>query len=168
MLGRHRAKPYYLADPHKQQSLMLNKFPVPRKHGWESLCNTVSDIGCCITLAHGAELEGGKDINPEGDVPFTVSAIDTPSVDKNEWTLTIEMSQEAADNGTTFEILTQICLNTGVCDPPVPMDAEIDGRLHTVSVTPPNSYFSRHTYVNWRVKAQIQTVQNQLSKRRLV
>ena len=102
-----------------------------------------------LPLAHGAELEGGKDVNPEGDVPFTVSAIDTPSVDKKEWTLTIEMSQEAADNGTTFEILTQICLNTGVCDPPVPMDAEIDDRLHTISVTPPNG----HTYVNWRVKA---------------
>ena len=44
-------------------------------------------LACLIValpLAHGAELEGGKDVNPEGDVPFTVSAIDTPSVDKKD------------------------------------------------------------------------------------
>ena len=48
-----------------------------------------------------------------------------------------------------FEITTQICLNSGVCDPPVIMDAKIDGSSHSVSLTPP----SDHTYVHWRVKA---------------
>jgi hypothetical protein len=59
------------------------------------------------------------------------------------------MDEEESQNNTTFEITTQICLNDGVCDPPVLMDAEIDGAKYTVSVTPP----SDHTYVNWRVKA---------------
>ena len=59
------------------------------------------------------------------------------------------MDDDAYQNGTTFEIITQICLNSGVCDPPVIMNAEIDGPNQTIKLTPP----SDHTYVNWRVKA---------------
>ena len=51
--------------------------------------------------------------------------------------------------GTSFELITQICTNDGICDPPVTMNADIDQRLHSISLTPPND----HTYVNWRVKA---------------
>ena len=98
----------------------------------------------------GAAIEGGQDVNPEGDeIPFLVLERDSPSVDKIKWSLTIEMSQETYDNGTTFEIITQVCTNDGVCDPPVIMEAEINDRVHSISVTPP----SDHTYVNWRVKA---------------
>ena len=93
--------------------------------------------------------EAGVDVNPEGDEPFTVIERTTPSVDKETWSLTIEMSQEAHDNGTTFKIVTQICTNDGVCDPPVTMDADITERLHSVSLSPPGD----HSYVNWRVKA---------------
>jgi len=93
--------------------------------------------------------DAGVDVNPEGDEPFTVIERTTPSVDKETWSLTIEMKQEAYDNGTTFQIVTQICTNDGVCDPPVTMDAEITERLHSISLSPPND----HSYVNWRVKA---------------
>ena len=93
--------------------------------------------------------EGGVDTNPDEDDPFTVVSRDTPSVDKEVWSLSIEMSEEAYNNGTTFEIITQICTNDGICDPPVTMDAEVDERIHSISLTPPND----HTYVNWRVKA---------------
>tara|TARA_B100001564_G_C20441309_1_gene579090 strand:- start:47 stop:622 length:576 start_codon:yes stop_codon:yes gene_type:complete len=96
-----------------------------------------------------AASETGVDNNPGDDVPFTVIERDSPSVDKEKWSLTIEMSQEAYDNGTTFEITTQICTNDGVCDPPETMDADIDERIHSISVTPPTD----HTYINWRVKA---------------
>ena len=93
--------------------------------------------------------EGGVDVNPDENDPFTVIARDSPSVDKEKWSLTIEMTQEAYDNGTTFELVTQICTNDGICDPPVTMNADINQRLHSISLTPPND----HTYVNWRVKA---------------
>ena len=103
-----------------------------------------------MPTGYAAEIEGGEDVNPESDdVPFTITYRDTPSVDKDEWKLAIEMNEDAHNNGTTFEIITQICLNDGVCEPPVIMDAEMDGRLHTVSLTPPNE----HSYVNWRIKA---------------
>lgn len=93
--------------------------------------------------------EGGVDVNPDENAPFTVISRDSPSVDKEKWSLTIEMSQDAYDNGTSFELITQICTNDGICDPPVTMNADIDQRLHSISLTPPND----HTYVNWRVKA---------------
>ena len=112
-------------------------------------------IGVMLTLillspiTSGA-VKGGEDVNPdENDVPFTINSRDSPSVDSQTWSLTITMDEEESQNNTTFEITTQICLNDGVCDPPVLMDAEIDGAKYTVSVTPP----SDHTYVNWRVKA---------------
>jgi len=96
-----------------------------------------------------AATEGGVDVNPQGDEPFEVISRDSPSIDKEQWSLTIEMSEEAYNNGTTFEIITQICTNDGICDPPVTMDAEVVDRLHSISITPP----SDHTYVNWRIKA---------------
>ena len=103
-----------------------------------------------LPSTQGAATEGGQDVNPEGDdVPFLVLERDSPSVDKVKWSLTIEMSQEAYDNGTTFDLITQVCTNDGVCDPPVIMEAEINDRVHSISITPP----SDHTYVNWRVKA---------------
>lgn len=101
-------------------------------------------------LTSAAEVKGGEDVNPdENEVPFTIDSRDTPSMDSKSWSLTITMNDDEYQNNTTFEITTQICLNDGVCDPPVVMDAEVNGAQHTISVTPP----SDHTYVNWRVKA---------------
>ena len=107
-------------------------------------------IGMPSSCAAGAE--GGQDVNPDSeDVPFSVTNRTTPSQDFQKWTLTLEMDEEAVQNGTTFEISTQICLNTGVCDPPEPMDLDegSEGGTYIVSLKPP----SDHTYVNWRVKA---------------
>lgn len=97
-----------------------------------------------------SDADPGTDVNPVGDeVPFTVLERTTPSVDGNSWSLSIEMDQDAYENGTVFEITTQVCTNDGVCDPPVLRDADVDERNYSASVTPP----SDHTYVNWRVKA---------------
>ena len=47
-----------------------------------------------LPSTHGAAIEGGKDVNPEGDdIPFSVVNRDSPSVDNVKWSLTIEMSQ---------------------------------------------------------------------------
>tara|TARA_B100001093_G_scaffold84517_1_gene76063 strand:+ start:21163 stop:21696 length:534 start_codon:yes stop_codon:yes gene_type:complete len=103
-----------------------------------------------IPASLGASGTAGEDVNPsDDDVPFSITERDSPSVDGIGWDLTIVMSDEAFDNGTTFEITTQICTNDGVCDPPLKMDATVTNKSHSVSVTPP----SDHTYINWRVKA---------------
>tara|TARA_B100000900_G_scaffold38827_1_gene29164 strand:- start:592 stop:1224 length:633 start_codon:yes stop_codon:yes gene_type:complete len=101
--------------------------------------------------AQAGEATGGEDVNPDGDVPFTVQERTTPSQDGETWTLSVVMNQEAIDNGTTFAITTQICLNSGVCDPPVMQEVTVsdDGSTHTAELTPPED----HSYVNWRVKA---------------
>ena len=112
---------------------------------------TILVVSILIPLhAMASDANAGTDVNPSSeDVPFIVSERTSPSVDGSVWSLSIEMDQDAYDNGTTFQITTQICTNDGVCDPPVLKDAEVSERVYSVSLTPP----SDHTYVNWRVKA---------------
>lgn len=101
--------------------------------------------------AQAGEATGGEDANPGDDAPFTVEERTTPSQDGETWTLSLVMDQDALDNGTTFAITSQICLNNGVCDPPVNQDVAVsdDGSTYTTDLTPP----ADHSYVNWRVKA---------------
>jgi hypothetical protein len=100
--------------------------------------------------AMGSGVVAGEDVSPsDEEVPFSISERTTPSTDGKSWKLTLVMDEDAYENGTNFEITTQVCTNNGVCDPPVLRDATIDGQTQSVSVTPP----SDHTYVNWRVKA---------------
>ena len=101
--------------------------------------------------AQAAGTTGGEDSNPGDDAPFTVEERTTPSQDGETWTLSLVMDQDALDNGTTFAITSQICLNNGVCDPPVNQDITVsdDGSTYTTDLTPPED----HSYVNWRVKA---------------
>jgi len=100
--------------------------------------------------AMGSSVVAGEDVSPsDEEVPFSISERTTPSTDGESWGLTLVMDEDAYENGTRFEITTQVCTNNGVCDPPVLRDAEIDGQTQSVSVTPPLD----HTYVNWRVKA---------------
>jgi len=106
----------------------------------------------CAPFASAASGEAGTDANPdEADVPFSIDARTTPSQDGETWGLTVTLDDDAHANGTVLTITTQICLNNGVCDPPVNQEAALsnDGQTYAVSLTPP----SDHTYVNWRVKA---------------
>lgn len=103
-----------------------------------------------LPLTSASDLVGGEDENPSpDDVPFTIIARDSPSIDGEIWSLTLEMDEEEAGNNTVFEITTQICTNDGVCDPPMKAEVGLEERLHTIAVTPNED----HTYVNWRVKA---------------
>ena len=102
------------------------------------------------SLSAASGLVGGEDKNPApGEAPFSILSRDAPSVDGETWSLSIEMNQEEFDNGTVFEITTQICTNDGVCDPPAIMDITLDERVHKISVQAKDD----HTYINWRVKA---------------
>tara|TARA_B110000305_G_scaffold76352_1_gene85745 strand:- start:108 stop:680 length:573 start_codon:yes stop_codon:yes gene_type:complete len=102
------------------------------------------------STALGSGVVAGEDVSPsEDEVPFSISKRTSPSVDGQSWMLTVVMDDDVYENGTSFEITTQVCTNNGVCDPPVLMEASIDDKVYSVSVKPP----SNHTYVNWRVKA---------------
>ena len=95
--------------------------------------------------------EPGEDVNPDDSVPFTVLERTAPSQDGAEWELSVALSDDAHSNGTTLAITTQICLNSGVCDPPVTQEVTLsnEDRTYSTSLTPPGD----HSYVNWRVKA---------------
>ena len=117
---------------------------------WLTLAVMVLMMGA--PLASAASGEAGTDENPnEADVPFSIDDRTTPSQDGETWSLAVTLDDDAHANGTVLTITTQICLNNGVCDPPVNQEATLsnDGQTYAVSLTPP----SDHTYVNWRVKA---------------
>jgi hypothetical protein len=103
------------------------------------------------STALAGEGENGEDVNPGSDVPFSVLERTTPSQDGATWALSVELDQEAQDNGTTVVITTQICLNSGVCDPPVNHDATTDDAgVYTMELTPPED----HSYVNSGIHAE--------------
>jgi hypothetical protein len=104
-----------------------------------------------VSSALAGSTDAGEDINPDESVPFSVAERTTPSQDGATWTLSVALDDEAHNNGTTLAITTQICLNSGVCDPPVTQDITLsdDDKTYAVELTPP----SDHSYVNWRVKA---------------
>ena len=92
----------------------------------------------------------GQDINPdESEVPFSVVERTSPSQDGASWSLSVQLDEEAQANGTTIAITTQICLNSGVCNPPEIMDSTVEEGMYSASISPPED----HSYVNWRVKA---------------
>ena len=103
------------------------------------------------TAAQAGTATGGEDVNPDGEVPFSVEERTTPSQDNQPWALSVILDQEALDNGTTLAITTQICLNNGVCDPPTPQEVTVsdDGSTYSMELKPP----ADHSYVNWRIKA---------------
>ena len=101
------------------------------------------------TTSHAAKT-AGEDNGPDTDeTPFESYTATSPSVSGETWTLVVVMDEAHMSNNTTFEITSQICLNDGVCDPPVTQEVAVDGATHTTSLTPPDD----HSYVNWRVKA---------------
>ena len=108
----------------------------------------VALLAVCSTSI--AAKTAGEDNGPNtDDTPFSSYTATSPSVSGNTWSLTVVMDQAVKDNNTTFEITTQICLNSGVCDPPVVQQVTVEDLTHTTSLTPPQD----HSYVNWRVKA---------------
>ena len=103
-----------------------------------------------VSTTSMAAKTAGENNGPEMDeTPFESYTVTSPSVSGETWTLVVVMDEAHMSNNTTFEITSQICLNDGVCDPPVVQEATVDGAMHTVSLTPPDD----HSYVNWRVKA---------------
>ena len=81
----------------------------------------------------GTDIESiNHDIIATEGVPFDIS---------------VRLSEEADQNGTTVDWVTQICINSGVCYPPasLPLEKDQSGNW-TGTVIPDESA----TYLNWR------------------
>ena len=94
--------------------------------------------------------EGG--VNKEMDVSGTpISSISTPDVlsSGEDFSITVVLAQDAVDNGTTVSWDWQVCLNSGVCLAPVPvnMTSADGGVTWTTSMTP----VDEQSYINYRI-----------------
>ena len=93
--------------------------------------------------------EGG--INEE----TSVNGTDIESIDyHNEartgeaFGIAVQLTQEASDNGTKVNWVTQVCINSGICYPPETNALESeDGKLWIGEIIPEDTV----TYVNWRI-----------------
>lgn len=107
-----------------------------------------------------AENVGGEDIDPEdGETIF--ESIDhtqrTPDLEK--WEISLKLTDDAANNGTTFTLTTQICNNEGTCFPPEERPLTSDDNVTFTSFV---TTIDDHSYVNWRI---IATYENDDSER---
>ena len=98
-----------------------------------------------------ADVEGGVNVEPVvEETIFNAISHTEVTTDLGNWDITMTLNNDAFDNNTTFDLITQICNNDGVCLPPESaVVTSEDNRTFTSSVTT----IEDHTYVNWRVKA---------------
>ena len=112
------------------------------------LCSLILLVSSNVTAA---DAEGGVNIEPNvEDTIFSSITHTETTTDLQTWDITMTLSQEALANNTTFELITQICNNEGVCL--APQGAEItteDNETFTSSVMT----IEDHSYVNWRITA---------------
>lgn len=85
----------------------------------------------------------------EGTALVSVQTADA-SVANEEFSIIVELSDEASSNGTVVGWTTQICINSGVCYAPQTSDLSSDseGRIWTGDVLVDDEA----SYVNWRIE----------------
>jgi hypothetical protein len=98
-----------------------------------------------------AAAEGGVNIEPVvEDTIFSEITHTETTTDLEDWEITMTLNNDAASNNTTFELVTQICNNEGVCFAPTTAELSSDDALTFTSAV---TTIEDHSYVNWRVKA---------------
>lgn len=104
-----------------------------------------------LNTTSAADVEGGVNIEPVvEETIFDAISHTEVTTDLENWDITMTLNNDAFNNNTTFDLITQICNNDGVCLPPESaVVTSEDNRTFTSSVTT----IEDHTYVNWRVKA---------------
>ena len=117
-----------------------------------------SKIALCILMslallnsASAGDFEGGVNIDPDvEDTIFSEITHTEITTDLGDWEISLTLNDDAYNNNTSFELITQICNNDGVCLPPTNADlSSEDNKTFTSAVTT----IEDHTYVNWRIKA---------------
>ena len=97
------------------------------------------------------DVEGGVNVEPVVEETIFNSISHTEvTTDLGNWDITMTLNNNAFNNNTTLDLITQVCNNDGVCWPPeYAIITSEDNRTFTSSVTT----IENHAYVNWRVKA---------------
>lgn len=98
-----------------------------------------------------ADVEGGVNIEPVvEETIFDAISHTEVTTDLENWDITMTLNNDAFNNNTTLDLITQICNNDGVCwAPEFAIITSEDNRTFTASVTT----IENHAYVNWRIKA---------------
>ncbi|MDG1525384.1 MAG: hypothetical protein P8Q90_04880 [Candidatus Thalassarchaeaceae archaeon] len=113
------------------------------------VCALVLALSLCLPLAIAADNPG---VNRTIDVVGTpIDSIHTPDVstDGMNFTIWVNLTDAASENGTTVEWTVQQCINSGVCNPPerISMDFIEDRGKWTSTITPVDT----HSYVNFDI-----------------
>ena len=95
--------------------------------------------------------EGGVNVDPvvEQTIFQAINHTDV-TTDLGNWEITVTLNNDAFNNNTTLDLITQICNNDGICWPPeYAVITSEDNRTFTSSVTT----IENHAYVNWKFEA---------------
>ena len=105
-------------------------------------------LSLCLPFAAAAENAGeNRTIDIEGT---PIDSILTPNVstDGVNFTITLTLSDDATENGTTVEWTVQQCINSGVCNPPETITMEMQGNNTWGSAVTP---VETHSYINYDI-----------------
>ena len=104
-------------------------------------------LSLCLPFAAAADNAG---INSTIDIEGTpIDSIGVPNVstDGVGFTINLDLSSEATENGTTVEWTVQQCLNSGVCNPPERILMNESGEIWSSTITPVET----HSYINYDI-----------------
>ncbi|MBL11662.1 MAG: hypothetical protein CMB46_02480 [Euryarchaeota archaeon] len=112
----------------------------------------VASLLVCVLLALPINCAGESGVNEETSIEGTdirdISYPDEASAG-DSFELTVVLSDEASENGTTVSWVTQVCINSGVCYPPETHSMALDEEGVAWGAIVPDDTV---TYVNWRVE----------------
>ena len=104
-------------------------------------------LSLCLPYVMAAENAGvNHTIEVEG-TPIDSIGIPGISTDGVDFTINLDLSSEATENGTTVEWTVQQCINSGVCNPPEKIPMNGSGENWTSTITPVET----HSYINYDI-----------------
>ena len=103
-------------------------------------------LSLCCPFAAAADAGVNRTIDVEGT---PIDSIGAPqiSTDGVDFTIEVDLSSEAAENGTTVEWTVQQCINSGVCNPPERISMNGSGEIWSGTITPVDT----HSYINYDI-----------------
>ena len=93
---------------------------------------------------------GGEDVEPDiSGSPIVAINHTVEAADQSDWSISVEINSDAANNNTSIRILRQMCTNEGVCDSPE--WEEIEASENRTFWNSSWVTIDDHSYVNWKV-----------------
>jgi len=119
----------------------------PRHHMMRRLLVLTLALSLCLPFAAAGDNAGvNSTIDIEG-TPIDSIGIPGISTDGVDFTISLDLSSEATENGTTVEWTVQQCLNSGVCNPPERILMNESGEIWSSTITPVET----HSYINYDI-----------------